>query len=155
MIYLLCSVVLVSAEPRCGTAMCIRPCVHVRVYMSTPSLSPAQVVTGTELSPLCCMKQPPRTQPPTSCFMHSSVSVSTLIWFVPPSPSPMSTSPFMSASLFLSCKWVHVYCFLRSHIFVLIYDICFSFRLTSHFHNCWSHCQSPTVWLIEGSQHHF
>ena len=33
-------------------------------------------------------------------------------------------------SLFLLCKYVHLYCFSRFHIYVLIHDICFSF---SHF----------------------
>ena len=53
--------------------------------------------------------------------------------FVPPSPSPaVSTSPFsMSASLFLPYKQVHQYHSSTFHIYVLMYDICFSDSLYS------------------------
>jgi len=48
--------------------------------------------------------------------------------FVPLSPSPtISISPFStSVSPFLPHKYVHQYHFSRFHIYVLIYDICFS-----------------------------
>ena len=35
--------------------------------------------------------------------------------------------------LFLPCKQVHQYCFSRFHIYVLIYNICFSFSDLLHF----------------------
>ena len=48
----------------------------------------------------------------------------------------MSTSPFsMSVSVFLPCKPVHLYHFSRFHIYVLIYDICFS--LSDLLHSVW------------------
>ena len=45
----------------------------------------------------------------------------------------MSTSLIsMSASLFLPCKQVHLYHFSRFHIYVLIYNICFSISALTH-----------------------
>ena len=57
----------------------------------------------------------------------SDVSV-LLSQFVPSSPFPaVSTSLFSkSASLFLPCKQVHLYRFSRFHMYVLIYNTCFS-----------------------------
>ena len=48
--------------------------------------------------------------------------------FIPLSPSsPMSTCPFStSASLFLPCKYVHLYHFSRFHMYELIYNTCCS-----------------------------
>ena len=39
---------------------------------------------------------------------------------------PVSTYPFStSASLFLPCKYVHVYHFSRCHLYALLYNVCF------------------------------
>ena len=66
-------------------------------------------------------------------FIHISVSMSIPIsQFIPP-PHPHPRFPPLvsihlfstSVSLFLSCKLVHLYHFSRSHIYALIYDICF------------------------------
>ena len=61
-------------------------------------------------------------------FTNGNVHTSMLLsQFTPPSPCPtMSVSLFnVSESLFLPCKWVHGYHFSRSHIYVIIYGICF------------------------------
>ena len=68
-------------------------------------------------------------QLPTSYVLYYSVYMSMLLSPLAPStPSPaVSTSLLsMSASLFLPCKQVHQYHFSRLHLYVLIYDICFS-----------------------------
>ena len=72
--------------------------------------------------------------PLASYFTHRSVSMSVLLsQFIPPSPSiSVSRSQFfMSASLFLPCKWVCQYHFSSFHID----DICFS--LSDLFHSVW------------------
>ena len=45
-------------------------------------------------------------------------------------------------SLFLLCKWHHLYCFSRFHINVLINDICFS--ISNLLHSVW-HSQGPST----------
>ena len=47
-----------------------------------------------------------------------------------------------SVSLFLPCKPVHLYHFSRFHIYVLIYDICFS--LSDLRHSAWQSLDSST-----------
>ena len=68
-------------------------------------------------------------------FIHIIVYMSIPIsqFIPPPPPPPHGFPPLMSiclfstsVSLFLSCKPVHLYHFSRFHIYVLIYDICFS-----------------------------
>ena len=97
-------------------------------------IPPIQVVTEhrTEL-PVLHSKFPLAIQ-----FTHGSVFMLNLIsQFFPPSPSPaVSTCPFpMSMSLFLPYTQVHLYHFSRFHIYVLIYDICFS--LSGLLHSVW------------------
>ena len=70
-------------------------------------------------------------------FTHGSVYMSFLIsQFVPPSPSPaVVTCRFsMSVSVFLPCKYVHLYHFSRFHIHALIYDF---FSLSDLLHSVW------------------
>ena len=63
--------------------------------------------------------------------------------FIPPPPPPHPCFPPLvsirffstSVSLFLPCKPVHLYHFSRFHIYVLIYDICFS--LSDLLHSVW------------------
>ena len=77
-------------------------------------------------------------------FVHISVYMSIPIshFIPPPPPSPTHFSPMVficlfstSVSLFLLCKPVHLYHFSRFHIYVLIYDICFS--LSDLVHSVW------------------
>ena len=72
-------------------------------------------------------------------FIHISVYMSIPIsQFIPPPPFPhfpplVSIHLFStSVSLFLPCKLVHLYHFSRFHIYVLIYDICFSVSDSLH-----------------------
>ena len=67
-------------------------------------------------------------------FIHISVYMSIPIsQFIPPIPPPPGFPLWGSISLFSTpvprlfpCKLVHLYHFSRFHIYVLIYDICFS-----------------------------
>ena len=64
-------------------------------------------------------------------FIHSIISVYTSILisqFIPLHLFPLGirTLSSMSVSLFLLCKYDHLYHFSRLHIYALIYDICFS-----------------------------
>ena len=68
-------------------------------------------------------------------FIHISVYMSIPIaqFSTPPSPPHRGFPPVVSIRLFstsvsqlLHCKLVHLYHFSRFHIYVLIYDICFS-----------------------------
>ena len=67
-------------------------------------------------------------------FIHISVYMSIPIsQFIPPHPPPCRFPPLVSIHLFstsvpqfLPWKPVHLYYFSRFHIYVLIYDICFS-----------------------------
>ena len=71
-------------------------------------------------------------------FIHISVYMSIPIsqFIPPPFPPLVSIRLFsMSVSLFLSCKPVHLYRFSRFHIYMLIYDICFS--LSDLLHSVW------------------
>ena len=76
-------------------------------------------------------------------FIHNSVYMSIPIsQFIPPPPPPLHFPPLVSirlfstsVSLFLPCKTVHLYHFSRFHIYVLIYDICFS--LSDLLHSVW------------------
>ena len=80
-------------------------------------------------------------------FIHISVYMSIPIsQFIPP-PPPCHFPPLASihlfstsVSLFLPCKLVHLYHFSRFHIYVLIYDHCFS--LSDLLHSVW---QSKTL----------
>ena len=95
---------------------------------SHPSIPPIQVTTEhrAELPVLYNMF------PLAIYFTHDSVFMSIPIsQFIPSSPSSpsstVSTCPFfMSASLLLPWKQVHLYHFSGFHIFALIDDICFS-----------------------------
>ena len=66
-------------------------------------------------------------------FIHISVCMSIPIsQFIPPPTHPHSPCLvsirlfFTSVSIFLPCKLVHLHHFSRFHIYVLIYNICFS-----------------------------
>ena len=65
-------------------------------------------------------------------FMNGNVYVSVLL--IPPSPSLAGSIHvfFMSASLFLTCKYVPQNHFPRFHIYASIYDICFSLSHLLH-----------------------
>ena len=70
-----------------------------------------------------------------SYLTRDSVHMSTVLsQLVLPSPSSTaSTNPFsMSAPPFVLCKLAHQYSISRFHIYVLIYDICFSFSDLLH-----------------------
>ena len=76
-------------------------------------------------------------------FIHISVYMSIPIsQFITPPPATRHFPPLVSihlfstsVSLFLPCKLVHLYHFSRFHIYVLIYDICFS--LSDLLHSVW------------------
>ena len=78
-------------------------------------------------------------------FIHISVYMSIPISQFIPSPRPATHPHFpplvfihlfsTSVSLFLPCKPVHLYHFSRFHIYVLIYNICFS--LSGLLHSVW------------------
>ena len=70
-------------------------------------------------------------------FIRISVYMSIPIsQFIPPFPPLVSIRLFsISVSLFLPCKLVHLYHFSRFHIYVLIYNICFS--LSDLLHSVW------------------
>ena len=77
-------------------------------------------------------------------FIHISVYMSIPIAQLspPPPPHPCSFPPLVSIRLFstsvsqfLPCKSVHLYHFSRFHIYVFIYDICFS--LSDLLHSVW------------------
>ena len=79
-------------------------------------------------------------------FTHGNVHMSRLLSpFILLSPSPtVSTSPFsMSASPFLPCREVHQYRFSRLHVYVLIYDICFSLSDLCHSHTLFLKATGP------------
>ena len=85
-------------------------------------------------------------------FIHSSVSMSIPIsQFItpppPPPPPPLSalgvhTFVIYICVLFLPCKLIHLYHFSRFHIYVLIYNICFS--LSDVCHSVWQSLDPPT-----------
>ena len=81
-------------------------------------------------------------------FIHSvnSVYVSNPISQFLPSPplSPLVSIHLFSTSLFLLCKYDNLYNFSRSHIYALIYDICFS--LSDLLHSVW-HSLGPSTSL--------
>ena len=72
----------------------------------------------------CAIRQVPNSY--LFCtWQYVSIPISQLI--PPPFPPATSTHRFStSASLFLPCKQVHLYHFFRSHIYALLYNICFS-----------------------------
>ena len=77
-------------------------------------------------------------------FIHISVYMSTPISkFIPLPPTPPPHFPHFGSTcllstsvfLFLPCSPVHLYHFSRFHIYMLIYDICFS--LSDLLHSVW------------------
>ena len=83
-------------------------------------------------------------------FIHISVYMLIPIsQFITP-PPPTATFPrlvsirlfFTSLSLFLPCKLVHLYYFSRFHIYVSIYNICFS--LSDLLHSVWQSLDPTT-----------
>ena len=126
-VQLLYNVVLVSAVQQSESAICIHisPPSWTSLPPHTPPIPPTQVKTehGAELPALYSRL------PLAICFTHGSVYMSIPIpQFIPHHlPHRRSTRPFStSVSLFLPCKWVHLYHFSRFHIYALIYNICFS-----------------------------
>ena len=99
-------------------------CIHI-FLCSHPLHHPSRSPHSTELI------SAPTYQVPTGHHfiprsVYTSVSISQ---FIPPTPlpCPTSTCPFpTSTSLFLPCRYVHLYHFSRFHLYVLIYDIWFS-----------------------------
>ena len=87
-------------------------------------------------------------------FIHISVYMSIpFSQFITPPPPPRHFPPLVSICLsiclfsasvsqFLPCKPVHLYHFSRFHIYVLIYDICFS--LSDLFHSVWQSLDPST-----------
>ena len=84
-------------------------------------------------------------------FIHFSDYMSIPIsQFITPPPPPLGhVAPLVSiylsstsVSLFLPCKPVHLYHFSRFHIYVLIYDICFS--LSDLLHSVWQSLDPST-----------
>ena len=76
--------------------------------------------------------------PLSVCVTHGSVYLSMLLSQCIPLLLPpfVSTCPFStSSSLFLSYKYVHLYCFSRLHMYVLISDTYFS--LSDILHSVW------------------
>ena len=82
-------------------------------------------------------------------FIHISVYMSIPVsQFIPP-PPPCHFPPLVSihlfstfVSLFLPCKLVYLYHFSRFHMYVLIYDICFS--LSDLLHSVWQSLDPST-----------
>ena len=78
---------------------------------------------------------------------HASVIVSQFIPLLPPG----STCSFpVSSSLFLSCKYVHLYHFSRSHTYLSIYDMCFS--LSDLLYSVWQ--TRPIDLCLQKTQYH-
>ena len=114
--------------------VCVYIYIYIYIYISTPcktSLPPlpsyfSRSLQSTKMFPVLYIMLPLAV-----CFTCGSiyvcVCVSILIsQFVPPSltPTTVSTCPFsMSVSLFLPCKWNHLYHFSILHIYWLIYNI--------------------------------
>ena len=127
---MLYNVVLVSAIQQCepATSVCVCVCVYV------PSLS--NLPPTPSFHPFCAVTEHDIKLPASYskfllaiCFTYGNVYVSMLLsQFVLPSPSlTVSTSLYsISASLLLPCKLIHQCHFSRSHICVVIHNICFS-----------------------------
>ena len=84
-------------------------------------------------------------------FIHISVYMSIPIaqFITPPPQAPRHFPPLVarslfstSVSLFLPCKPVHLYHFSSFHIYVLIYDICYS--LSDWLHSVWQSLDPST-----------
>ena len=92
---------------------------------SLPTISPPTSSQNTKLGS-CVIYQLP-----TSCLIHCSecmyinVTLSSCQPLLSPPQLPMCPGP-SSTSVPLPCKQVHLYHFSRFHIYVLVYNICFS-----------------------------
>ena len=122
---------LVSAVQQSESAICIHISSPSGTFLPPPlPIPPSRSSQSTKLSSLFYIYS---KFPLAIYFTHGSVFMLSLISkFIAPSPSHPVTTCLFSASVcrFLPWKYVHLYHFSRFYIYVLIYDIFFSFQLT-------------------------
>ena len=101
--------------------------------ISLPSSHSSRSSQSTELNSLCYTAA--SYQLHISCIVVLICQCCSLSPSHPPFPPLVSTSTFMSASLFLPNKQFHLYHFSRFHIYELIYDVCFFQLLYNNLYN--------------------
>ena len=119
------SVVVVSAIHLLESVILLYLSLSSLLSLPPPPIQPLEVITESEVGLLVLYSSFLLLIYLTLGSVYMSVSLSQSIL---PSPSPAVPKGLFSMSLspFLLCKQVHQYYFSRFHIYVLIYDNCFS-----------------------------